>query len=167
MSFDAPPHTSLPLPCKENKSQQELIFDQASQDHLFTLTCHKNLSSSSLYKDAHSYGGSGIGSNQYKTKPLPPIDMNALMINKKELQFKALLLDELHRKMSMDRIKDPLALSEKIKLPIKETQALCKADLKKVSSFMLMQAITQFGYDIYVCMRPTLEYKPGDTIFES
>ncbi len=167
MSFDVPPYKRSPITSKESDNQQRLIFDEGSQDHLFTFTCHKKSSSSHQVRDGNPPGGSGIGSNQYKTKPLPPIDMNELTINKKEIQFKTLLLDELHRKMCIDRINDPLSLSEKIKLPVKETQALCKADLKKVSSYMLMQSITQFGYDIHVCMRPTLEYKPGEIIFES
>lgn len=108
----------------------------------------------------------GVGSNQYKSKPLPPIDLAELHINKLELKFKAEVLDDLHRKMAMDKLTDPVLLAEKIKLPMREIQALCKADLKKVSSFMMLHGVCQFGYDIYVCLRPTEGYLPGEIFFE-
>jgi hypothetical protein len=92
--------------------------------------------------------------------------MLELSINKLELKFKSEVLDDLHRKMAMDQLTDPLLLAEKIKLPMKEIQALCKADLKKVSSFMMLHGVCQFGYNIYVCLRPTEEYVPGEIFFE-
>ncbi|MEY4481011.1 MAG: hypothetical protein RIQ84_173 [Pseudomonadota bacterium] len=147
--------------------QQELPIDHQQTDHIFTLTCHKKAEERHFIRDRPYLGSVGVGSNQYKAKSLPPIDMNELAINKKELKFKAHIFDELHRKMAIDQMTDPILLSQKVKLPIKEIQALCKADLKRISSFMLMQAITQFGYDIHVCMRPKIGYQPGEVIFEN
>jgi hypothetical protein len=147
--------------------QQELPIDHQPTDHIFTLTCHKKAEERHFIRDRPYLGSVGVGSNQYKAKSLPPIDMNELAINKKELKFKAHIFDELHRKMAIDQMTDPILLSQKVKLPIKEIQALCKADLKRISSFMLMQAITQFGYDIHVCMRPKIGYQPGEVIFEN
>jgi hypothetical protein len=147
--------------------QQELPIDHQQTDHIFTLTYHKKAEERHFIRDRPYLGSVGVGSNQYKAKSLPPIDMNELAINKKELKFKAHIFDELHRKMAIDQMTDPILLSQKVKLPIKEIQALCKADLKRISSFMLMQAITQFGYDIHVCMRPKIGYQPGEVIFEN
>ena len=156
-----------PSPGNLQGQQQELAIDHQPKDHIFTLTCHKKAEDRQRVRDRPYLGSVGVGSNQYKAKPLPPIDMNELAINKMELQFKAHIFDELHRKMAIDRMTDPILLSQKVKLPIKEIQALCKADLKRISSFMLMQAITQFGYDIHVCMRPKIGYQPGEVIFEN
>jgi hypothetical protein len=174
---------------KSDRPQQEqFVFNEIAEDHVFTLTCHKKSDNKDLVKDCNPsiYQSApvikeavigkvetpnipirtGVGSNQYKTKPLPPIDMLELSINKLELKFKSAVLDDLHRKMAMDQLTDPLHLAEKIKLPMKEIQALCKADLKKVSSFMMLHGVCQFGYDIYVCLRPTEGYVPGEIFFE-
>jgi hypothetical protein len=182
-------------PLKLDRPQQEqLVFNEIAEDHVFTLTCHKKSENKDLVRDcspstyqsapvikeavigkaetptsenkAYAPIRTGVGSNQYKTKPLPPIDMLELSINKLELKFKSEVLDDLHRKMAMDQLTDPLLLAEKIKLPMKEIQALCKADLKKVSSFMMLHGVCQFGYNIYVCLRPTEEYVPGEIFFE-
>jgi hypothetical protein len=186
-------NTNKPLN-PEQAQQEQFVFNEIAEDHVFTLTCHKKSESKDLVKDcgtsvyqsapvikeagigkveiptsenkAHAPIRTGVGSNQYKTKPLPPIDMLELSINKLELKFKSEILDDLHRKMAMDQLTDPLLLAEKIKLPMKEIQALCKADLKKVSSFMMLHGVCQFGYDIYVCLRPTKEYVPGEIFFE-
>jgi hypothetical protein len=176
-------------PLKLDRPQQEqFVFNEIAEDHVFTLTCHKKSENKDLVRDCSPsvYQSApviketamakvdtpnipirtGVGSNQYKTKPLPPIDMLELSINKLELKFKSEVLDDLHRKMAMDQLTDPLLLAEKIKLPMKEIQALCKADLKKVSSFMMLHGVCQFGYNIYVCLRPTEEYVPGEIFFE-
>jgi hypothetical protein len=190
----------------DRPQQEQFVFNEIAEDHVFTLTCHKKSDnkdlvrdcSSSIYQSAPAIKEAGmaqpratisesqtympnpgntlnttnipirtgVGSNQYKTKSLPPIDMLELSINKLELKFKSEVLDDLHRKMAMDQLTDPLLLAEKIKLPMKEIQALCKADLKKVSSFMMLHGVCQFGYDIYVCLRPTQGYVPGEIFFE-
>jgi hypothetical protein len=168
--------------------QEQFVFNEIAEDHVFTLTCHKKSENKDLVRDCSpsAYQSApvikesvigkvetpnilirtGVGSNQYKTKPLPPIDMLELSINKLELKFKSEVLDDLHKKMAMDQLTDPLLLAEKIKLPMKEMQALCKADLKKVSSFMMLHGVCQFGYNIYVCLRPTEGYVPGEIFFE-
>jgi hypothetical protein len=180
-------NTNNPLKL-ERPQQEQFVFNEIAEDHVFTLTCHKKSDNKDLVRDCSPsvYQSTpvikeavigkvetpnipirtGVGSNQYKTKPLPPIDMLELSINKLELKFKSAVLDDLHRKMAMDQLTDPLHLAEKIKLPMKEIQALCKADLKKVSSFMMLHGVCQFGYDIYVCLRPTEGYVPGEIFFE-
>ena len=172
----------------DRPQQEQFVFNEIAEDHVFTLTCHKKSESKDHVRDCSpsAYQSApvikeavigkvetpnipirtGVGSNQYKTKPLPPIDMLELSINKLELKFKSEVLDDLHRKMAMDQLTDPLLLAEKIKLPMKEIQALCKADLKKVSSFMMLHGVCQFGYNIYVCLRPTESYVPGEIFFE-
>ncbi len=172
----------------DRPQQEQFVFNEIAEDHVFTLTCHKKSENKDHVRDCSpsAYQSApvikeavigkvetpnipirtGVGSNQYKTKPLPPIDMLELSINKLELKFKSEVLDDLHRKMAMDQLTDPLLLAEKIKLPMKEIQALCKADLKKVSSFMMLHGVCQFGYNIYVCLRPTESYVPGEIFFE-
>jgi hypothetical protein len=86
---------------------------------------------------------------------------------KKEDDFKALLFEDLYRKITFDQLTNPKVLSEKIQIPLKDTLALYKGDLKKISAFRLLHAIAQFGYDIHVCMRPTVGYVPGEVCLES
>jgi hypothetical protein len=148
-----------PLEASElNNRQGKLIFN-TDDHHVFTLTCHQS-SEKSVVKD------SGIGSNQYKTKPMKMIDMKYLDINKKENDLKSALFEDLYRKISMDQLSDPQSLSEKTQLPLKETLAIYKGDLKKLSTYMLLHALTQFGYDINICMRPREAYTPGSIYFE-
>lgn len=190
MNSDKPHNPDKPdIPNRPH--QEQFVFNEIAKDHVFTITCHKKPETRDLVRDCspaiyqsdqttkeagitnantlnttNISSRTGVGSNQYKTKPLPPIDMLELSINKLELKFKSEVLDDLHRKMAMDHLTDPLLLAEKIKLPMKEIQALCKADLKKVSSFMMLHGVCQFGYNIYVCLRATEGYMPGEIFFE-
>ena len=138
--------------------QGKLIFNP-DDHHVFTLTCHQS-SEKLMVKD------SGIGSNQYKSKPMKMIDMKYLDINKRENDLKSVLFEDLYRKISMDQLSDPQSLSEKTQLPLKETLAIYKGDLKKLSAYMLLHALTQFGYDINICMRAREAYTPGSIHFE-
>jgi len=83
-----------------------------------------------------------------------------------EDDFKALLFEDLYRKITFDNLTNPKVLAEKIQFPVKDTLALYKGDLKKINTFRLLHAIAQFGYDIHVCMRPTVGYIPGEVYLE-
>ena len=137
-------------PVELNSRQGRLIFN-TDDHHVFTLTCHQS-PDKAVVKD------SGIGSNQYKSKPMKMIDMKYLDINKKENDLKSALFEDLYRKISMDQLSDPRRLSEKTQLPLKETLAIYKGDLKKLSTYMLLHALTQFGYDINICLRAREAY---------
>ena len=148
-----------PIDATESSSRQGRLIFNTDDHHVFTLTCHQS-PDKAMVKD------SGIGSNQYKSKPMKMIDMKYLDINKKENDLKSALFEDLYRKISMDQLSDPQSLSEKTQLPLKETLAIYKGDLKKLSTYMLLHALTQFGYDINICMRPREAYTPGSIYFE-
>lgn len=148
--------------------QGQLALDSESTQHVFTLTCHERpkqncvRDSSILTKES----AVGVGSNQYKTKFIQMVDLKLLEINKKENDFKSLLFEDLYRKIAADHLNDPQQLSEKLQLPIKETLAIYKGDLQKLSTYRLLHALTRFGYDVCVCTRPHKDYSPGAVYFE-
>ena len=148
-----------PIDATELSSRQGRLIFNTDDHHVFTLTCHQS-PDKAVVKD------SGIGSNQYKSKPMKMIDMKYLDINKKENDLKSALFEDLYRKISMDQLSDPQSLSEKTQLPLKETLAIYKGALKKLSTYMLLHALTQFGYDINICMHPREAYTPGSIYFE-
>lgn len=148
-----------PLEPPESTARQGKLIFNTDDHHVFTLTCHQS-NEKTIVKD------SGIGSNQYKSKPMKLIDMKYLDINKKENDLKTALFEDLYRKISMDQLSDPQSLSNKTQLPLKETLAIYKGDLKRLSTYMLLHALSQFGYDINICMRPRESYTPGSIYFE-
>ena len=137
---------------------QDQTTSESSQSHIFTLTCH--------HDGQHSVKDSDIKSNGKPKDNLKIVDIRLIELIKKEDDFKALLFEDLYRKIKFDKLTNPKVLAEKIQFPIKETLALYKGDLKKINTYRLLHAIAQFGYDVHVCMRPTLGYKPGDVCLE-
>ncbi len=138
---------------------QDQPTSESSQSHIFTLTCH--------HDGQHGIKDSDIKSSNKPKENLKIVDIRLIELIKKEDDFKALLFEDLYRKIKFDKLTNPKILAEKIQFPIKETLALYKGDLKKIHTFRLLHAIAQFGYDIHVCMRPTLGYKPGEVCLES
>ena len=138
---------------------QDQPKSESSQSHIFTLTCH--------HDGQHGIKDSDIKSSNKPKENLKIVDIRLIELIKKEDDFKALLFEDLYRKIKFDKLTNPKILAEKIQFPIKETLALYKGDLKKIKTFRLLHAIAQFGYDIHVCMRPTLGYKPGEVCLES
>jgi hypothetical protein len=138
---------------------QDQPTSESSQSHIFTLTCH--------HDGQHGIKDSDIKSSNKPKENLKIVDILLIELIKKEDDFKALLFEDLYRKIKFDKLTNPKILAEKIQFPIKETLALYKGDLKKINTFRLLHAIAQFGYDIHVCMRPTLGYKPGEVCLES
>jgi hypothetical protein len=138
---------------------QDQNTSESSQSHIFTLTCH--------HDGQHSVKEAGIKPSDIPKENVKIVDIRLIALIKKEDDFKALLFEDLYRKITFDQLTNPKVLSEKIQIPLKDTLALYKGDLKKISAFRLLHAIAQFGYDIHVCMRPTVGYVPGEVCLES
>jgi hypothetical protein len=131
---------------------------ESAQSHIFTLTCH--------HDGKRSTKEPSIKPSDTPKENVKIIDIRVIELIKKEDDFKALLFEDLYRKITLDKLTNPKVLAEKIQFPIKDTLALYKGDLKKINTFRLLHAIAQFGYDIHVCMRPTVGYIPGEVYLE-
>jgi hypothetical protein len=137
---------------------QDQNTSESSQSHIFTLTCH--------HDGQHSVKDSGNKPNFTSKENMKIVDIRLIELIKREDAFKSLLFEDLYRRITFDKLTNPKVLAEKIQFPIKETLALYTGDLKKINTFRLLHAITQFGYDIHVCMRPTMDYVPGRIYWE-
>ncbi len=137
---------------------QDQNTSESSQSHIFTLTCH--------HDGKQNVKDPGIKPNDLPKENVKIVDIRLIELIKKEDDFKALLFEDLYRKITFDKLTNPKVLADKIQFPIKDTLALYKGDLKKINTFRLLHAIAQFGYDIHVCMRPTVGYMPGEVYLE-
>jgi len=137
---------------------QDQNTSESSQSHIFTLTCH--------HDSQQSVKDSEIKPSDKPKENVKIIDIRLIELIKKEDDFKSLLFEDLYRKINFDKLTNPKVLAKKIQFPIKDTLALYKGDLKKINTYRLLHAIAQFGYDIHICMRPTVGYVPGEVCLE-
>lgn len=57
-------------------------------------------------------------------------------------------------------------VSDKVDMPIRKVLALFRGSVGSIDFYELLHAITKFGYDVRICVRPIAEFKSGKILVE-
>lgn len=121
---------------------------------------------SSIYRARSSFEHSPLHIYRNSSKPRQDAKQDAKQEPKQGLQhhreasIKLVMAKQLMDWMIQDEL-DLEELSEKTLLPLDKLSYLLGGNLGKLHFYELLTALTQFGYQAYICLRPTQNSMPG------
>ena len=83
--------------------------------------------------------------------------------SKEEARLKTFYAEELMNSIAREDLSYSLA-SYKTNISVEKLFELSKSNISRVSLYELLRALTTFGYDARICLRPTSQHLPGDVI---
>ena len=82
-----------------------------------------------------------------------------------ESELKILMAKQLFRWIILDKLNNE-SLKIKLNLPPEKTEQLLKGNLTKLSLYEILECLTQFGFEAYICLRTSKNKTPGKIYFE-
>jgi hypothetical protein len=82
-----------------------------------------------------------------------------------EAELKTLMANQLLRWIILDKLNTE-NLKLKLNLPSEKTEHLLRGNLTKLSFYDILECLTKFGFEAYICLRTTENQAPGKIHFE-